>query len=192
MRLGDPALTEITDQRVVVAVGRVREAVEQTMRALEHGARSGEARTRHQGGAQARLRCPAGVHALGPRPFGEIFDDAARHDARDAERIDRLLFVEPERGRDAGRRAHRAEHRGRVEARLVHGLRHHGAETAQHLDANRDALQRRRAIRIMPLARGKHRRHDHRAGVHRPALEGVVEILAMRGGAVHQRGRRRA
>ena len=35
-----------------------------------------------------------------------------------------------------------------------------------------------------PIA--EHRRHDHRAGMDRAALEGVVEILAMRRGAVDE------
>jgi len=38
-------------QRIVVAVDLVREAVKQAVRALEHGARPGKARARHQGGA---------------------------------------------------------------------------------------------------------------------------------------------
>ena len=90
-RLGDPALAEIADQRLVVAVGRVREAMEQAVRALEHRARPVEARACQQRGAQAGLRRPAGMHALGPGALGEIFDDAARHAARDAERVDGLL-----------------------------------------------------------------------------------------------------
>ena len=100
--------------------------------------------------------------------------------------------VELQRRRDAGGSPHRAEHRGRMEARLVHGLRHHEAEPAQHLDADRDAAQRRRAVRIVPLAGRQHRRNDNRAGMHRPALESVVEILAVRGRAVDQRGAGRA
>ena len=38
------------------------------------------------------------------------------------------------------------------------------------------------------LGRGEHRRHDHRARVHRSAFEGVVVILAMGGRAVDERG----
>ena len=40
----------------------------------------------------------------------------------------------------------------------------------------------------MPFAGGEHRRHQHRAGVHRAAFEGVVEVLAVRGGAVDEGG----
>ena len=56
-----------------------------------------------------------------------------------------------------------------------------------HLDADRDAEQRGLTVRAVPLAGGEHRRHDHGAGMHRPALEGIVEILAMRRGAVDER-----
>ena len=44
----------------------------------------------------------------------------------------------------------------------------------------------------MPLARRQHGRHDDGAGVHRAALERVVEILAMRRRAVDQRRAGRA
>ena len=155
------------------------------MRTLEHCARAGKACARHQGGAQPGLRGPSGMHALGPRALGQIFDDPARHAARDAERIDGLALVEPQRDRNARGGTHCAEHRGWVEARSVHGLRHDKAQPAQHLDADGNALERRGTIRIVPLAGGQHRRRNHSAGVHRPALESVVEILAMRRRAVH-------
>ena len=67
------------------------------------------------------------MQPLGPGAFGQIFDDAAGHAAGDAERIDDLPGVEAKRGADAGRRAHRAEDRGRMKAGLVDGLRHHEA-----------------------------------------------------------------
>src|SRR4029077_5907859 len=84
-------------------------------------------------------------------------------------------------------RAHRTEHGGRVKACFVHRLRHHEAEPAQHLDAYRGAAQRFGAVPVVPLAGREHRRHHHGAGMHRPAFEGVVGILAMRRGAVDQR-----
>ena len=55
--------------------------------------------------------------------------------------------VEPQRGADAGRRAHGAEHGGRMEAGLVDRLRRHEAQAAQHLDADRDAEQRGLPVR---------------------------------------------
>ena len=131
------------------------------------------------------------MQPLGPGAFGEIFDDAAGHAAGDAERIDDLPGVEAERRADAGRRAHRAEDRGRMKAGLVDGFRHHEAQPAQHFGADGDPDQRHAAIGIMPLAGGEHGRHDHRAGMHRAAFERVVEILAMRGGAVDEGGARR-
>ncbi len=48
------------------------------------------------------------------------------------------------------------------------------------------------AVRLVAFASRQHRRHHHRTGMHRPALEGVVEILAMGRGAVDERGTGRA
>ena len=128
------------------------------------------------------------MQPFGPGAFREIFDDAAGHAAGDAERIDDLPGVEAKRCADAGGRAHRAEHRGRMETGLVNGLRHHEAQPAQHFGADCDPDQRHATVRIMPLAGGEHRRHDHGAGMDRAALESVVEILAMRGRAVDEGG----
>ena len=74
-----------------------------------------------------------------------------------------------------------------MEARLVDHLRRDEAEPARHFDADRDPGEAARPS-LVPLGRGQHGRHDHRAGVHRPAFERVVEILAMGGRAVDQRG----
>ena len=126
------------------------------------------------------------MQALGPGAFGEIFDDAAGKRAGNAERVDDLLGSEAERRADAGGGAHHAEDGGRVEARFVHGLRHHGGEAAHHFAADGDADKCGLAVALLPLAGRQHRRHDDRAGMHRAALEGVVEILAMGRGAVDE------
>ena len=97
----------------------------------------------------------------------------------------------PKRGADASRRAHGAEDRGRMEAGLVHRLRHHRAQAAHHLAADNDSDECGFAIRPVALAGRQHRRHHHRPGMHRAAFEGVVEIFAMRGGAVDEGGARR-
>ena len=145
-RLRHPARAEIAGQRGVVAFGRVGEAVEEAVHPFEHRARPDETFAPEQRRAQARLRRPARMQALGPGAFREIFDDAARHRAGDAERIDDLARFKPERRADAGGGGHGAEHGGGMKARLVHGLRHHDAEPADHLDA-------RRRCRAAPMAR---------------------------------------
>src|SRR5262249_13224597 len=66
------------------------------------------------------------------------------------------------------------------------------ARTAQRLDAGGDADERVSPVAAEALARGEDRGHHHRAGVHGPALEGVVEVLAVRGRAVDHRGVLRA
>ena len=84
--------------------------------------------------------------------------------------------------------AMRAEHGGGMEARLVHRLGRDQAQAADGLDADRDAEQRRWPSRLLLLGGGEHGRHDDGAGVHRAALEGVVEVLAVGGGAVDEGG----
>jgi hypothetical protein len=129
------------------------------------------------------------MHALRPGAVRQVLDDAGRHAAGDPERRDELIAVEPQRRPDAGRRRQRADDGRRVEPGLVDRLRGHEAEAAHELDAGRDAAQRVGAGASEALARGQHRRHDDGARMDRPALEGVVEILAMRGRAVDERRR---
>ena len=84
-----------------------------------------------------------------------------------------------------------AEYRGRMKAGFVHRLRHHGAQAAHDLDADRNAEQRLSPCPVYERLRRRlvaPSRHDHGAGMHRPAFEGVVEILAMRRGAVDEGG----
>jgi hypothetical protein len=191
-RLRHPLRAEIADQRIVIACRGMGEAMKQPVHAFEYGARAEKTVASQQRRAQPGLRRPARMQPLGPGALGEVFDDAAGHRAGDAEGVHHLALLEPERRADAGRRAHGPEDRGRVKARLVHGLRHHHAEPADHLSADGDAQQRRAPIGIVALASRQHRRYDHRAGMHGPALERVVEILAVRGGAVDEGGSRRA
>src|SRR5690349_7116551 len=60
-RLGDPAAAEALGELAPLALRGVREAVEEAVRSFEHRARTNEARAREVGGADARLRCPAGM-----------------------------------------------------------------------------------------------------------------------------------
>jgi hypothetical protein len=127
------------------------------------------------------------MQPLRPRAIGKVFDDAARHAAGDAERVDELACVEPQGRADRGGGGERAEHAGRVKARLVDEARRDQAQTACRLDANGDAEQSGSSVEAESLGGGEHRRHDHRAGVDRPTLERIVEILAVRRNAVDQR-----
>ena len=120
-RLDHPAFAEISGQCArSPPPSYARSAWKKPVRALEHRARPDEAVPCQQRCAQARLRRPAGMQALGPGALGEIFDDPGRHAAGDAERIDDLAPVAVQRGATAGRGRHGTQHRGRVEAGLVH------------------------------------------------------------------------
>ena len=140
------------------------------------------------------LRRPAGMQPLGPGAFGEILDDAARHASGNAERIDDLAAgMSPNAARDAGRRAHRRRTPRSGESRPC-ACAFGATRLSRHITSTPTAIPSSAAAPsgLIALASGEHRRHDHRAGMHRTTLEGVVEILAMRGGAVDEGGARRA
>ena len=94
---------------------------------------------------------------------------------------------QPQRRADRAGRRERAEHRRRMEPRLVRRHGRHQAEAAQQLRAGDDAGEQPVAAEPFPLARGQHRRHDDGARVHRTALERIVVVLAVRRGAVDER-----
>src|SRR5215467_10408765 len=122
------------------------------MHAFKYGAGPEETCAREPRRAQPGLRRPARMQALGPGALREIFDDAAGHGTDDAERVDKLARTKLERGADGGGRRHGAEHGGGMKAGLVHRLGRNQAEPADHLDAHRDAEQRRGSIRMVALA----------------------------------------
>ncbi len=73
-----------------------------------------------------------------------------------------------------------------MKARLVDALGRDHARAAHHFRADGNSDQRILAGDFFPFRDCQHRGHDHRAGMHRSALEGVVEVLAVRGGAVDE------
>ena len=98
--------------------------------------------------------------------------------------------IKLQRRADTGGSSHGAEHRGRMKAGLVGERRRDRTEPAHRFDTDSDAEQRGAAVEIVPLTGRQHRRHHHRAGMDRAALERIVEILAMDRRAVDQRSRR--
>src|SRR3954469_26055162 len=74
-----------------------------------------------------------------------------------------------------------------MEARLVNALRRHQARAAHELAADCDAGQRVAPGKLLALGDRQYCRHDDRAGMHRPAFEGVVEVFAVRRRAIHER-----
>ncbi len=126
------------------------------------------------------------MQALGPGAFGKVLDDPARHAAGGPQRIDELPLREPERRADPRRGRHRTEHGGRMEAGAMDRLGHDEAQAAERLEPGRDSNERRCAGKRIALAGSEQRRHDHGAGMHRAAFEGIVEILAVRRRAVDE------
>jgi hypothetical protein len=112
-------------------------------------------------------------------------------DASDAQRVHPLLRVQSQRRRDTGGGAERAEHRGRMEAGLVHPLRRDEAHPAHNLAADGDAADRIGAREKLALGDREHGRNDDGARMNRAAFERIVVVLAMCGGAVGQRRGRR-
>ena len=183
-----PVLAESLQHGVEIRGARRREGLEEAMRALEHRARAFEAASRHQGGADAGLRGPAGMHAFCRCAFGEILDDARGHAAGDAEGGGDLLRRQLQRGGDTARGGNGADHRGGVKAGGMDRARRHQAQPAHQFGADDDATQQGRPAQAFAFAGGQDGRHDHGAGMNRAAFEGVVVVLAVRGGAVDQRG----
>ncbi len=181
-----PALAEAIGQLWPVSLRSVGERLVEAVRAFEHGAGTDEAGARQIHGADRRLRGPARMEALGPGSFGEILDDAGGHRADDAERVDHLRGRQPLRSRHARSGTERAEHGGRMETRFVNALRRHEARAAHELRADSDAGKRICAFQAIALPHREHRRNDDGAGVDRPALESIVEVLAVRRSAVDE------
>ena len=101
--------------------------------------------------------------------------------------FDELRCVEAQRGAHARGRGDRAEHRRRMESRLVHALGRHVAQAAHDLAADRDAEPDIVAGQPMLLGGRENGGHDDGAGMHRSAFVGVVEVVAVGRGAVAQR-----
>src|SRR6266480_7013181 len=94
-----PLFSEIAREGIEIAFPGPSKSGEEPVRAFEYGARPEESLASDARRVQPDSRRPSRVEAFGPGPFGEIFDDPARHAARYAERVDRLLAIEPERNR---------------------------------------------------------------------------------------------
>jgi hypothetical protein len=183
-----PALAEAFGERVEVARGAVREGAEHAMRPFEHRARTAEPFRAEARRENAGARRRAGVQALGRGALGEVLDDASGQAACDAERVDDLRRRSAKRRADAGGGSKRAEHAGRMKSRVVDRLGLDQRKPANRFHADRDAQARRFAVAAEAFACGEHRGHDDRTAVDRTAFERVVEVLAMRGGSVDERG----
>src|SRR5712692_2181735 len=80
-----PLFAEIARERLEIAFPVMSEGEKKSVYAFENGTRAEESFAPDARSVQADARRPSRVQALGPGPLGEIFDDPARHAARDSE-----------------------------------------------------------------------------------------------------------
>src|SRR3954454_9208007 len=74
-----------------------------------------------------------------------------------------------------------------MEAGLVDALGRDEARAAHELRSDRDTRQRVLSGNMFALGEREDGRNDDGAGMDGTAFEGVVEVFAVRGGAVHER-----
>ena len=158
------------------------------MLAFEDGPRANEAAACESHCAITGLRGPAGVEPLSPGAVRQVFDDAGRKAAGDAEGVGQHLGPHAQRRADGCGRSDHTEDRRRVKAGLVDTSGRDAAQPAGHFGADGDGSQQIFAAEAMTLAAGERRRNNDSAGVNWPALVSVVEILAVGGDAVDERG----
>ena len=132
------------------------------------------------------------MQALGPGAFGKILDDSGREAAGNAQRAGDLRGGQTQCRPHPGRCAQCANHRGGMKTRAVNGPGGYQRHTAHQLDPDGNPLEHVAAGTCVFFTGGENRRHDHSAGVHRCALEGVVIVLTVGGGTVDERGFRGA
>lgn len=118
---------------------------------------------------------------------------ATGHGKRDAPGLRELAGVEPHEARRRRGRAERSEQAGRVEAGFARRIR-----AGRHAEPRHDFVAGENCRHDVPpgrppLGADRERRGDHdRARVAVRGFMGVVELIAMRRGAVDETGRRRA
>src|SRR5690606_16686029 len=126
-----------------------------------------------------------------PRPVGQELDDPGGEAACDTQGHRELSSAQPQRRGHARGGAEGADNAHGMEVRFVNRARRDVVEAADGLQANDEALEAIRARPVEALAGGEDGRDDHGADASRRPFERVIEVLAMRGGAVYERGPRR-
>src|SRR5207248_11117964 len=90
---GEPCLTGAIEHGAEVATVAAGEGMKEPVLAVEERPRTGEPCLRHARRTITRLGRPAGMHALSPGPFSQVFDDARRHASGNAERVAPRLVI---------------------------------------------------------------------------------------------------
>ncbi len=174
-----PGLAELTTEYFEVWRHRRRKAVQESVRAFEHGCGSRKACLGHACRAYSRLRCPAGMHAFGPRAVCQILDDSGRHAARDTECVGRLLRRKAHCRSDAGRRAHGAQDGCWMKACGMHAFLCEQSEPTHELTTDCEPDECLRSAELVRFGSREYRGNDDRAPMHGTAFERVIEIFAV-------------
>src|SRR5256885_7978998 len=159
--------------------------------ALEDGLRSAEPAARERRRHEARVRGPARVEALNPRPVFQELEEARGQAARDAEGGGEPCLVEAvELARGEGR-GEGAAGRGRVPTAGVELAWRRHAEPRDGFEPRDDGRDRGAAAGARRLADRQHRGQDDRRGVRDRGGVRIVEVEAVGERAVDERRERR-
>ena len=184
-----PGSAEVREERLelrfLVTAG---ESLVEAVGALEDRLRSGESGAGEERRGHTRVSCPARMQALGPRPVGQIFDDAARLAAADPEGVDEPVLLEAvELARD-GRRGEAAGQRRRMIVTRVELARYREPDAAHDFDAGDHRFQDRATGRVQSLADGERGGDGDTASVDDGVLTRVVEVETVRERGVGEHG----
>ena len=147
-----------------------------------------EALARQGRGGEAVHRAPADLEALGPGAVGQELQAAGGLGQGDAEGVLHALGIQPEDPGGGGGGTEGAAGGGRVVAAVVVVAAGQGQrKAAGHLIAGDDGREHGAAVGTDHLGRGQRGGDDRGARVQGAGGVGVVEVEAMRQGAVQQR-----
>ena len=165
---------------------RVGECMKKAMRSLKKGPGASEAFLSQASSAVTRLGRPAWVHAFGPCAFGQVFNDARRHAARNSQRIHPLHRAQGQGTGHTSSSAQGAKNRGGVKPGLMNFFRRDAAQASHDLRAHSDAPGQISTTQAVKLGCGQYTRHHHRTRMDGAAFKGVVIVFTMGCGAVDQ------
>ena len=163
---------------------------EETARAFENGARSGEAQPRQVGGQHAIHGGLARVQRLAHRAAGVEFPQPGCLSAGASQRVEHLRGVQPDQVTGGDRRAESGDRAGRVPVAVVAGV-DRLADAQRRLITQHHGAQEVTATTVFTLGHGQGGRDDRGCRVNGRGLVDVVEFQRVGRHAIGQRRPRR-